>query len=158
MTTHAPPRILVDELEHSGVSYDLIRHPPTKTAREEARALHVSPSQVAKTIVLVSPNGIVRAVVPASSRIDLRKVRAILQAPDVRLATEQELAGAYPDFELGAVPPFALGNGDKVIVDVRLCFCDEVLLEAGTHEQSLRLQTSDLLELADASLADICES
>jgi Ala-tRNA(Pro) deacylase len=88
----------------------------------------------------------------------LRKVRAILQAPDVRLATEQELAGAYPDFELGAVPPFALGDGDKVIVDVRLCFCDEVLLEAGTHEQSLRLQTSDLLELADASLADICES
>lgn len=157
MTTHAPPKILVDELEHSGISYDLISHPRTRTAREEARALHVPPSQVAKTIVLVSPSGIVRAVVLASNRIDLEKVRGILQTHEVRLATEEELAGAYPEFELGAVPPLTLGDGDRVIIDIRLCFTDEVLLEAGTHEQSLRLQTSDLLELTDASLADICE-
>lgn len=158
MTTHAPPKILVDELEHSGISYNLLPHPRTGTARDEARALHVSPSQVAKTVVLVSPNGIVRAVVPASNRIDLRKVRRILQTEDVRLATEAELAGAYPEFELGAIPPLTLGDGDQVLVDIRICFADEVLLEAGTHEQSLRIRTSDLLELADASLADIAKA
>ena len=158
MTTQAPPRILVDELEHAGVSYELVSHRRTQTARDEARALHVSPSHVAKTVILVSPHEIVRAVLPASKRVDLRKVRRILRTDEVRLATEEELVGAYPEFELGAVPPLALGDGDHVIVDIRICFTDEVLLEAGTHEQSVRLKTSDLLELAGASLADICES
>ena len=45
-----------------------------------------------------------RAVLSASERIDLRKVKAILGSGDVHLASEQVLAGAYPEFELGAVP------------------------------------------------------
>jgi Ala-tRNA(Pro) deacylase len=157
MTTHSPPRILVDELERAGISYELIPHHRTDTAVGEARALSVPPSQVAKTIVLVTPAGFVRAVLRASARLDLRKVRAILGTHDVRMSTEDELAGAYPDFELGAVPPLALADGDRVLLDIRVCDSDDVLLEAGTHEQSLRISTSDLLELARPTVADICE-
>lgn len=157
MITHAPPKVLVDELDDSGVRYDVVSHRPTQTAREEARALHVSPSRVAKTVVLVTPHAIVRAVLPASKRVDLHKIRHLLQTNEVRLATEEELAGVYPDFELGAVPPFALAGGDRVIVDMRVCLNDEVLLDAGTHDTSLRIDTSDLIDLAHASLGDICE-
>jgi prolyl-tRNA editing enzyme YbaK/EbsC (Cys-tRNA(Pro) deacylase) len=73
----------------------------------------------------------------------------------VEIATEATLAGAYPEFELGAVPP--LGGADPVIVDRRLCEQESVVLEAGTHQQSLRLRTADLLTLADAQVADLCE-
>jgi hypothetical protein len=34
-----------------------------------------------------------------------------------RLATEEELAGADPMFELGAVPPFGGPAGDRIIAD-----------------------------------------
>ncbi len=156
MTAYAPPWILVDELEQARVPYELIFHRRTDSALDEARVLAVPPSQVAKTIVLVTPDGFVRAVLPASARLDLRKVRHALAAADARLATEQELVGAYPEFELGAVPPFVLAGGDTVLVDIRLCGSDELLVEAGTHEQSLRLATRDVLELAQATLGDIC--
>jgi prolyl-tRNA editing enzyme YbaK/EbsC (Cys-tRNA(Pro) deacylase) len=43
-----------------------------------------------------------------------------------------------------------------VLVDRRVCENDQVVLEAGTHEQSLRIKTADLLVLNHARVADIC--
>jgi Ala-tRNA(Pro) deacylase len=156
MTTHTPPKTLVDRLEQAQIPYELIAHPRTDTAVAEAEALHVDPSQVAKTIVLSTPDGFVRAVLPASERLDLHKVREFLGTKDVQLATEEMLAGAYPQFELGAVPPFTGAFGDRVLVDTKICESESVLLEAGTHEQSLRLKTADLVALSEALLADLC--
>jgi hypothetical protein len=48
------------------------------------------------------------------------------------LATEKELAGAYPMFELGAVPPFGGPAGDRTVVDRRLAEQESVLIEAGS--------------------------
>jgi hypothetical protein len=38
----------------------------------------------------------VRALIPASGRLDLHKVRAFLGTNNVQLASEETLAGAYP--------------------------------------------------------------
>ncbi len=156
MITLTAPNRLVQQLEQARIDYELMPHRRTMSALAEARALGLDPHAVAKTVVLSSPDGFVRAVVPASERLDLDKVRRVLGSNDVVLATEEMLAGAYPEFELGAVPPLARGDGDRVLVDRRLCEHESVVLEAGTHEQSLRLKTQDLLLLADAQLADIC--
>lgn len=156
MTAQAP-QSLVHVLEEASIAYQLIDHARTTTAAAEARVLGVSPHEVAKTVVLATPDGFVRAVLPASSRLDFGKVREILGTKHVELATEAVLAGAYPEFELGAVPPLTSGDGDRVLVDRRLCENEWVVLEAGTHEQSLRLRTSDLLELTDARLVDLAQ-
>jgi Ala-tRNA(Pro) deacylase len=155
MTPSTPPRALLDELERTGVAYTVIPHRRTMTARDEARAIDMPPSRVAKTLVLTTPSGFVRAVLPASLRLDLHKARLVLGEREARLATEEELAGAYPDFELGAVPPLVIVDGDRVLVDVRLCGIDDVVVEAGTHDRSIRISTTDLLELSQAELADI---
>ena len=148
-------QVLTDRLAEAHVSYELIPHARTDTARAEALALGVAPWQVAKTVILKSDEGFVRAVVPASKHVDLRKVRRVL-GTDVELADEVELAGAYPEFELGAVPPFGDGHGDRVLIDIELCGLDSVLLEAGTHDRSVRIDTGDLIEASDAALADVC--
>jgi Ala-tRNA(Pro) deacylase len=132
-----------------------MNHPRTTTAAAEAHVLGLEPREVAKTVVLSTPDGFLRAVLPASERLDLGKVRALLGTTDVHLATEEVLAGAYPDFELGAVPPLTGGDGDRVLVDRRLCESEWVVLEAGTHEHSLRLRSSDLVELSDARVVDL---
>jgi Ala-tRNA(Pro) deacylase len=155
MTTHTAPRRLVEQLERASIPYELLDHPRTTTAADEARALGLDAQEVAKTIVLVTPDGFVRAVVPASARLDLRKVRALLDTKDVQLATEEVLAGAYPDFELGAVPPLTGEDGDRVLVDRQLREREWVVLEAGTHEQSVRLRTADLIELCKAQVVDL---
>ena len=155
MTTHIAPKQLIDQLEQADIAYELITHPRTDTAAAEADALGVEPQQVAKTIVLTTPTGFVLAVLPASERLDLHKVRDFLGTKDVELATEEVLAGAYPEFELGAVPPIGT-HGDRVLVDMRVCENEFVLLEAGTHEQSLRLKPADLILLDHALVADLC--
>lgn len=152
---HAGTESLIRRLEEARVPHELLAHRRTLSAEAEARALGVDPHEVAKTVVLTTPAGFVRAVLPASERVDLDKVRTVLEEEDVRIASEDLLVGAYPEFELGAVPPLGGSAGDRVLVDRRLCEAESVVLEAGTHEQSLRLRTEDLLAVADARLADI---
>jgi len=146
---------LMRELELNRVEYDAIKHVRTLTAFDEARAVGVEPAEVAKTVVLVD-GGYVRATVPASARLDLHKVNAVLgEAHHARLATESELAAAYPMFELGAVPPCGGPAGDRVLLDRRLAEAEFVVFEAGRHDLSVRLKTDDLLALTAAEVDDL---
>jgi Ala-tRNA(Pro) deacylase len=145
-------------LEQAGVDFDVLEHAHTEKAADEAAVLGIGAEEVAKTLVLlVASSGNVRAVLAASKRIDLHKVAAVLGVggKKVRLASEDDLARSYPDFELGAVPPFG-GREDQVIVDERLAGRDSVVLEAGSHQRSVRLKAVDLVRLTRAQVADIC--
>jgi Ala-tRNA(Pro) deacylase len=142
-------------LDEAGIEYEVLPHPRTETAAAEAEALGIGPRDVAKTLVISTPSGYVRAVVQASDRIDLRKLRDRLEGGKrIHLASEEDLERDYPGFELGAVPPFG-GSSDQVLVDVRLAERESIVLEAGSHEQSVRMRTRDLLELTGAEVADI---
>jgi Ala-tRNA(Pro) deacylase len=144
-------------LESAAVSFELVRHERTQTAGDEADALHVAPRQVGKTLVVKAGDTRARVVVPADERLDLKKARAALDADkNLQLATESELGEWYRDFELGAVPPFGGPAGDRVVVDERLASLDTVVVEAGTHTESVRLSGSDLLAAAKADVADLC--
>ena len=145
-------------LEEAGIDFDVLEHAHTERAVDEAATLGIGPEEVAKTIVLVAPGMNVRAVLAASERIDLHKVAAVLglSGKKVHLASEDDLARSYPDFELGAVPPLG-GREDRVIVDERLAGRDSVVLEAGAHNRSVRLKAADLVRLTEAQVADICK-
>jgi Ala-tRNA(Pro) deacylase len=144
-------------LDEAGIEYEVLPHPRTETAAAEAEALGIGTGEVAKTLVISTPGGYVRAVVQASDRIDLRKLRDHVEGGKrIHLASEEDLERDYPGFELGAVPPFG-GSGDQVLVDVRLAEHESVVLEAGSHEQSVRMRTTDLLELTGAEVADLAQ-
>jgi Ala-tRNA(Pro) deacylase len=147
---------LLEELDRREIPYELLPHAHTETAEAEAEAVGAYAREVVKTIVLVTRDGFVRAVLPAVERLDLGKVRRALGSHDVHLATEKALAGAYPQFELGAVPPLG-GPEDDVLVAASIAEFDWVVVEAGTHDESVRLRADDLIAAADATLADICE-
>jgi Ala-tRNA(Pro) deacylase len=148
---------LTTMLDEAAVDYELLPHARTETAAAEAEVLGVTPGEVAKTLVLSTPSGHVRAVLSASDRIDLRKVREHVEGGKrIHLAPEEELERDYPDFELGAVPPFG-GADERVLVDSRLAERESVVLEAGSHEQSIRLRTADLLDLTRAEVVDISQ-
>ena len=148
-------KVLRQELERAGFEYDVLDHRRTETARDEAEAVGVPPEVVAKTVVLTSNDRYVRAVLSASEHLDLHKVRRLLGDKHAQLASEAELVLAYPMYELGAVPPFGVPAGDRVLFDQRLAQRDSVVLEAGSHNESLRMKTSDLLALTQAEVADI---
>jgi Ala-tRNA(Pro) deacylase len=148
---------VISVLDDAGVEYELLPHRRTETASAEAEALGLDPQDVAKTLVLSTPAGYVRAVVPASERIDLHKVREHVEGGKrIHLASEEDLERDYRDFELGAVPPFG-GRRDPILVDSRLAERESVVVEAGSHEQSIRIRTADLLRLTAADVADLSQ-
>lgn len=147
---------LTHALDEAGIAYELLEHARTDTAAAEAAALGLAPHDVAKTIVVTAPDGFVRVVVPASERVDMHKLRGLLEAgKDAHLLTEGDLAREYPEFEHGAVPPLG-GRADTVIVDQRVAERSAVVLEAGAHDQSVRIATADLVAVTKARIADVC--
>jgi Ala-tRNA(Pro) deacylase len=149
---------LTHVLDEAGVRYEVLLHAHTESALAEAEALGLASTDVAKTLVVSTPSGYVRAVLPASERIDLRKLREMRGGArkKVHLASEQDLARDYPEFDLGAVPPIGGARRDPVVLDSRLAERASVVLEAGSHEESVRIATTDLLRVTDAEVADIC--
>jgi Ala-tRNA(Pro) deacylase len=150
---------LTGALDRAGVDYELLPHAHTESAAAEAEALGLSAADVAKTLVVTTPDGYARAVIPADCRIDTHKLRDLLGAgkKKVHLATEDDLRRDFPDFDLGAVPPLGGARHEPVLVDRRVAERDAIVLEAGSHEQSIRLKPADLVRAADAQVADICQ-
>ena len=142
-------------LERERIPYELLPHPRTTTAAAEAHALDLPEDVVAKTLVMRAAAGYVRALLPASHRLDPRKLAAALDAAEIELVPEDELVGAYPEFELGAVPPVG-GPPDRIVLDRRLEEFPSIVFEAGRHDQSVRVRTSDLIAATHAVVADIC--
>ena len=146
-------------LDDAGTRYELLPHPETKSALSEAESLGLDPADVGKTLVVTTPEGNIRAVVPANCRIDMQKLRDVLGSggKKVHLLSEDDLARDYAEFDLGAVPPFGGNRSDRVVVDSRVAEREAVVVEAGSHERSLRLATDELIRVTGAQVADICE-
>jgi prolyl-tRNA editing enzyme YbaK/EbsC (Cys-tRNA(Pro) deacylase) len=126
------------------------------SALDEARAAGDEPPDTAKTLVLHDGERRHVAVVPAGRRLDLDRLREVLRASrHLRLATEDELAREFPDYDVGALPPFGLEPVPEVI-DIRLVYRDRLLCAGGDHQHGVRLDPRDLLRLAEPRVADIC--
>jgi Ala-tRNA(Pro) deacylase len=145
-------------LDREEVGYDVVEHRPTFSAAAEARASGSEPREAAKTLALRDRDGYRLAVIPASRRLDVHRVRELLGATShLRLATEDELERDFEMFEVGALPPFGPMVPVPEIVDVHLLYHDRIVCAGGDHRHSLRIDPRDLLRLCEPRVADLCE-
>ena len=91
---------LKEFLESNGVRYEVRSHRPAFTAQEVAAAEHVPGREVAKVVMVLVDGKLAMAVLPAPSRVDLRRVAEALGVTPARLAEEGEFASAFPVFLL----------------------------------------------------------
>ena len=150
---------ITEFLDAEGVAYEVVEHEPTMSAGSEADATHHPRQQVAKTIVLQDGVGYVLAVVPASERLDLSKLREVLGASKaLRFATEEEIGRDFPTLEIGAAPPFGPMLPMAEVMDRRLLDEDRILCAGGDHRHSVLVDPRDVVRITDARTADICDS
>jgi Ala-tRNA(Pro) deacylase len=149
--------VVTEFLERHGVPYEVVEHERTQTAAAEARAAGLPPTDVAKTVVLRDQEGVRLAVIPASHRLDLNKVKRELGSKGLRLVTEQEMAAEFGDFEVGAVPPFGPMFQALELVDERLLDHDRILCSGGDHEHGVLVDPHDVVRAGQARVADICD-
>ena len=146
-------------LEAEGVRHEVVEHRPTFSAAAEARAAGAELREAAKTLALHDHDGYRMAVIPASHRLDMHRVRELLGATShLRLATEAELELDFPMFDVGAMPPLGPMMPMPEIIDVHLLYHDTVLCAGGDHRHSVRVDPRDLLRVCEPRVAAICET
>jgi Ala-tRNA(Pro) deacylase len=152
----ADSNALTEALDEAGVAYEVLEHARTDRAADEAAALGLRTDEVAKTIIVTAGAGNTRVVLPAAARIDMHKLRDLLEGgKELHLLSEDALGRDYPEFELGAVPPVG-GPKDPIVVDRRIADLDKVVFEAGAHDRSVRIAAADLVAWPSARVADVC--
>jgi Ala-tRNA(Pro) deacylase len=101
----------------------------------------------AKIVVCFADDELVLAVVPAHFMVDLEALGVLAGAAAVRLAREPEFAGLYPDCEPGAIPPVGGRSAQRVFVDKSLVGETEMVFNAGTHTEAIRMHYGDFAVL-----------
>ncbi len=142
-------------LEESGASFEVIDHPLAFTAQEEAAASHVAGRHWAKTVAILVEGEPALAVVPATRRLDLDKLRRIVGTEKVEIAREAEFQGLYPDCELGAMPPFGELYGQRTFIDEALREEERIAFHAGDHRTAIEMSYTDYERLCEPVPADL---
>jgi Ala-tRNA(Pro) deacylase len=148
---------IVELLKRERIPYTWFQHKVSYTAQEEAAASHIRGHCWAKVVVcILDDQRPVQAVLPAHYSVDLELLRALAGAETLRLAREDELARLYPDLEVGAMPPFGAVYGHSVFVERCLVGEPEMVFNAGTHTDAIRMHYGDFAELAKPVVGNFC--
>ena len=134
-------------LERHGVDYEERYHRDAFTAQQVAEAEHVSGSRVAKVVVVVADGHLVELVLPATRRILFDRVREMLSASEVRLASEAEIERHLTEVEVGAMPPLRHWPDVPIIMDRSLKVEGDILMQAGTHTDAVGVCFDDWFNL-----------
>lgn len=137
-----------------GIAFQAMTYPTAFTAQEIAAALGVKGKRLAKVVMVKADDRIVMLVLPASYRLDFTKLQGVLGAKELRLAKEEEFSAVFPDCEIGAMPPFGHMYEVSVWVDRALAEEPEIVFQAGTHRETLKMMYKDYARLARPRVAD----
>jgi prolyl-tRNA editing enzyme YbaK/EbsC (Cys-tRNA(Pro) deacylase) len=145
----AVSKTLLKHLDLGGVAYEVVPHKKVYTAYDLAQTLGEKLDGVAKTLLVkvqlpkVEKRGeYFVVVVPASYRANFQKIKKMLKAKKVEIASEKAMTklGLKP----GAITPFAPFHGLEVLLDKALLKTKNVLVRAGSYTESLRVKVKDL--------------
>lgn len=139
---------LIELFETERIPYRMHAHPPTYTAQEEAGAEHLPGRRVAKVVIAFAGHRPAMLVLGADRRVHVGALWQMVGWEHVRLASEDEMEGLFPDCEVGAMP--ALGNlyGLPVYLDTDLAKEQEITFLAGSHTESVTIPTAAFEQVA----------
>jgi Ala-tRNA(Pro) deacylase len=141
-------------LDGNKINYDVLTHPQVYTAQDVAAAMHVSGNELAKSVVVKADDKFVLAVLSAPRKIDEERLQKLVGAKEVRMAHESEFASLFPGCELGAMPPFGNLYRVDVYVDRSLTRDEEIVFNAGTHVEAIRMNYKDFERLVSPKIGD----
>jgi Ala-tRNA(Pro) deacylase len=145
-------------LRETRAAYTVLPHRAAFSAQEEAAALHVPGRDWAKVVVCFVEGVPIQAVVPAPLTVNLDRLVELAGGTVIRLAQEDELRRLYPGCEPGAMPPFGPLYGQQVFVDAALALEPEIVFNAGTHTEAIRMKWGDFAASVKPILGSFAEA
>ncbi len=140
---------LREYLDKNAIQYAVISHSPAFTAQGIAALVHVPGQELAKSVMVKLDGEMAMAVLPGSFRIDLLALEEETGARRADLASEEEFRDSFPECETGAMPPFGNLYGFKVFADEGLTRDKEIVFNACSHRELIRMSWADFQRLAE---------
>ena len=141
----AIPKKVLSYLDRAKSAYKLVRHKTVYTAYDAAQTLGVKLGEIAKTLVIRADKFYLLAVLPASHKIDLGKLKKLVKAKKLEIAKENVMKKIFK-VKPGAVTPFGEIYKIPVYIDRTLLRAKKVIAGAGTHEDSVVMSAKNFLK------------
>lgn len=141
-------------LREQDVPFITQHHREVFTMQSVAAELHEKGARVAKSVIAWVDGRLVMLVLPAPYHVDFQRLANLLHAELARAAREEEFKFRFPDCDPGAMPPFGNLYQMPTYMETSLSHQPEMVFQAGTHRDTLKLATADYVRLAKPTLAE----
>ncbi len=145
---------LINYFVDNHIPFETLKHHHAFTAQEIAAEQKVPGRQMAKVVMVKVDDRLAMLVMPATYRIHFRKLAIVTGCEGVRLAEEKEFEALFPDCDTGAMPPFGNLYQIPIYVDKSLTQDREIVFNAGTHDDTMKVRLNDYVQLAHPIVAD----
>jgi Cys-tRNA(Pro)/Cys-tRNA(Cys) deacylase len=149
-------------LEKQGVAHTVHRYELGEShagtyGEAVAKAIGAEPQRVFKTLIAqLNSSELVVAVVPVSSTLDLRTLATAAGAKSAAMAPSQ-VAEKATGYVTGGISPFGQRKALRTFVDCSLETFPKVFISAGRRGLQVEVDSSDLVRLCEASVAELSE-
>jgi Ala-tRNA(Pro) deacylase len=149
-----PINKIKEYLDKHQVKYVSLAHSPAFTSQEIAASAHVSGKVLAKTVMVKADGLLAMVVIPANSHVNFAKLRELMGAKELDLASESEFKEKFAGCEVGAMPPFGPLYGMTVYLSDQI-HGENIIFNAGTHSELMQLALADYQRLAEPKVVAI---
>lgn len=144
---------VIQLLEQRGISFDVIEIPlsedkkPIRNLEELLASKGLDPTSVVRSVVFKADSGVYTLLaVAGGSRADWGVLRKHLNERKLRMAEYDEVPEAT-GYVVGAVPPIALPETLRILVDKSVRHYETVVIGSGVLGYAIALKGNDLLAL-----------
>jgi len=149
-----PAPELIALLDEHRVPYEILRHEPAASAQEIASRTHTSGDEVAKAVLVDVDGEPAVAVLPASHRIGIERLREGIGAAAVALLQGGAIASLGPLAQTGCIPPFGRLLGAQTILATALAESLKITFPAGSRTEAVRMRMRDYERVACPTLVN----
>jgi Ala-tRNA(Pro) deacylase len=140
-------------LDTHHIPYEVLTHPIAYTAQEIAYTQHIPGREMAKVVIVKTESGTpLMLVLPATHAVDFVQLQTVLGSR-AELEGEHAFRALFPNCKTGAEPPFGNLFGLATVVDAALTKDEEIVFNAGSHWQTVRMRYADFERLVQPSIA-----
>jgi Cys-tRNA(Pro)/Cys-tRNA(Cys) deacylase len=148
----------INELDAAGIAYTLHEYERGEDlhhyGNEAAAKLGLDPDQVFKTLLVTADGEHAVAIVPVSTKVALKQVARALGAKRAEMC-DPTVAERVTGYVRGGISPFGQKKQLRTVIDEMATAFDTVYVSGGKRGLDIGVAPSDLIELLEATVADI---
>jgi Cys-tRNA(Pro)/Cys-tRNA(Cys) deacylase len=146
-------------LRAQNADFKVLEYEFTEVGADKAAAAVNRPLEmVCKSLVIkATGNAYYFAIIPGDQRLDPRRLAAALNVQHADNAPPAE-AEKVTGYRVGGISPFAARRHLPVLIEESLLALDTIIVNGGRQGVLLEMPTESLVQLLDATPADLCRA